>query len=60
CRLCQKRLKKSVFISGSSLSSHDLSVVAVLVCGHAYHADCLERKTDPENRQDPLCPLCLG
>ncbi|KAK6126909.1 hypothetical protein DH2020_039349 [Rehmannia glutinosa] len=59
CRICQKRLRKHPFIIENSISSSDLSVVAVLVCGHAYHADCLEQKTSQEDRQDPSCPLCV-
>lgn len=37
----------------------DNSVVAVLVCGHTYHADCLETRTCKEDRRDPPCPLCI-
>ncbi|KAK4391550.1 hypothetical protein Sango_1932800 [Sesamum angolense] len=58
CRICQKSLRKNPFIFNNSISSSDLSVVAVLVCGHAYHADCLEQKTSFEDRQDPPCPMC--
>ncbi|PIN00732.1 hypothetical protein CDL12_26763 [Handroanthus impetiginosus] len=39
CRVCHKRLKKNPFNIDNSISSNDLSVVAILVCGHAYHAD---------------------
>lgn len=59
CRICQKRLRKNPFIFESS-SSTDLSVVAVLVCGHVYHAECLEQKTSHEDSQDPPCPLCVN
>lgn len=45
CRLCQQRMG-------------DFSVVAVLVCGHVYHADCLEIRTHSEDRRDPPCPFC--
>ena len=41
-------------------SSTDLSVVAVLVCGHVYHAECLEQKTRHEDIRDPPCPLCVS
>lgn len=47
CRLC-------------SASTTDNSVVAVLVCGHIYHADCLETRTTYEDRRDPPCPLCIN
>nr|XP_043629301.1 uncharacterized protein LOC122600622 isoform X2 [Erigeron canadensis] len=46
CRLCQQRMR-------------DNSVVAVLVCGHIYHADCLEIRTSNEDKRDPPCPLCI-
>lgn len=60
CAICQKRLQKKPFVLDDSLPANDLSVVAVLVCGHAYHADCLEQKTNHEDRQDPPCPLCVS
>ncbi|XP_047944789.1 uncharacterized protein LOC125191310 isoform X3 [Salvia hispanica] len=57
CRICQKRLRKHPFIFENSPSTN-LSVVAVLVCGHVYHAECLEQKTSHVDSQDPPCPLC--
>ncbi|GER51593.1 RING/U-box superfamily protein [Striga asiatica] len=59
CRICNKRLRKHPFVIDNSISSSDLSVVAVLVCGHTYHADCLDQKTDQEEKHDPTCPLCV-
>ncbi|KAH7575027.1 hypothetical protein ACOSP7_005587 [Xanthoceras sorbifolium] len=41
----------------SKLSS-DNSVVAVLTCGHVYHAECLENITAEVNKYDPACPVC--
>ncbi|XP_042061706.1 uncharacterized protein LOC121805777 isoform X2 [Salvia splendens] len=58
CRICQKSLRKHPFMFENS-SSTDLSVVAVLVCGHVYHAECLEQKTRHEDSRDPPCPLCV-
>ncbi|KAK6945172.1 hypothetical protein RJ641_026274 [Dillenia turbinata] len=58
CGLCQKPFRWKLYSFGNSPSSSDVSVVAVLVCGHAYHADCLEQKTSYDNRRDPPCPLC--
>nr|GEU70401.1 hypothetical protein [Tanacetum cinerariifolium] len=43
-----------------SVSTSDLCVAAVLVCGHVYHADCLETKTPYADRRDPPCPLCVS
>lgn len=45
---------------GNSLSCNELAVVAVLVCGHVYHADCLEQRTSVEELRDPSCPMCAG
>ncbi|CAK9153181.1 unnamed protein product [Ilex paraguariensis] len=60
CGICQKLLKRRPYILENTVSSSDISVVAVLVCGHVYHADCLEQRTCHEDRRDPACPLCLG
>ncbi|XP_049393223.1 uncharacterized protein LOC125857661 [Solanum stenotomum] len=55
---------------GSGSSSFDLQTcgicakllnelaVAVLVCGHVFHAECLENMTSEINRYDPACPVC--
>ncbi|KAK8972900.1 hypothetical protein V6N11_057404 [Hibiscus sabdariffa] len=60
CGICQKHLRRKPYFLGNTLACAELSVVAVLVCGHAYHADCLEQRTSFENRRDPRCPLCSG
>ncbi|XP_021758309.1 uncharacterized protein LOC110723274 [Chenopodium quinoa] len=36
----------------------ELSVVAVLACGHVYHAECLETMTTEAEKYDPVCPIC--
>ncbi|KAJ8753196.1 hypothetical protein K2173_017785 [Erythroxylum novogranatense] len=60
CGICQKMLRRKPYFLGESLSSGEHSVVAVLVCGHIYHADCLEQKTSVEHICDPPCPSCLN
>ncbi|EOY31218.1 RING/U-box superfamily protein, putative [Theobroma cacao] len=60
CGICQKHLKRKPYLLGNALASGEFSVVAVLVCGHVYHADCLEERTSLEDRRDPPCPLCSG
>ncbi|XP_057968832.1 uncharacterized protein LOC131158176 [Malania oleifera] len=60
CEICQKLLKRKAFSLGNLPPSLDVSVVAVLVCGHVYHADCLDQRTCHEDRRDPPCPLCMG
>ncbi|KAF7022213.1 hypothetical protein CFC21_035026 [Triticum aestivum] len=53
CKLCSKLLKER-----STWSAHDLGVVAVLFCGHAYHANCLDSTTSECEKYDPPCPVC--
>ncbi|XP_038712695.1 uncharacterized protein LOC120006645 isoform X2 [Tripterygium wilfordii] len=60
CGICQKLLRRKPYFLRDGMSSGEYSVVAVLVCGHVYHANCLEARTGPEDRRDPSCPLCLG
>lgn len=45
CALCSKRVNVN-------------EVVAVLECGHLYHADCLEHLTPEISKYDPPCPVC--
>nr|KYP39193.1 hypothetical protein KK1_039526 [Cajanus cajan] len=59
CGICSKLLvEKSSWSTQKIIASNDLSVVAVLVCGHVYHAECLESMTPDTNKYDPACPVC--
>ncbi|XP_058757907.1 uncharacterized protein LOC131631148 [Vicia villosa] len=60
CMICEKPLRQKFNFMGNSLSCNELAVVAVLVCGHVYHADCLEQRTNLEEMRDPSCPICTG
>lgn len=61
CGLCQNLLRRKPYsVDSTQSSSGNLSVVAVLVCSHVYHADCLEQRTTYQDRRDPPCPLCAG
>ncbi|XP_027332890.1 uncharacterized protein LOC113847802 isoform X2 [Abrus precatorius] len=60
CGICEKPLSRKFNFLGSSVSCCELSVVAVLVCGHVYHADCLEQRTSLEELRDPPCSVCAG
>lgn len=59
CGICSKVLiEKSAWGTQKIISSNELSVVAVLACGHVYHAECLEVVTPEFNKYDPACPIC--
>eukprot|EP01018_Ginkgo_biloba_P006749 Gb_05774 [translate_table: standard] len=61
CGICSKLLsQRSPSSSETMMAANDLSVVAVLVCGHVYHAECLEQITSEASRQDPACPICVA
>ncbi|KAL8153939.1 hypothetical protein V2J09_011699 [Rumex salicifolius] len=53
CGACSKLLSERAFFVGD-----DVPVVAVLVCGHVYHAECLDTMTSEANKYDPACPIC--
>lgn len=60
CGACSKLLtERSTWSNQKFITGSDLSVVAVLVCGHAYHAECLEAMTPEADRYDPACPICM-
>lgn len=53
CGLCSKLLKERVTWKGN-----EIPIAAVLVCGHVYHAECLEAVTPEASKFDPSCPTC--
>ncbi|KAK7321774.1 hypothetical protein VNO77_32703 [Canavalia gladiata] len=61
CGACSKLFltERSTWNNQRFIASGDLSVVSVLVCGHAYHAECLEAMTPEADRYDPACPICM-
>lgn len=59
CGICAKLLsEKSPWSTQKFVAGNELSVVAVLICGHVYHAECLEIITPEFNKYDPACPVC--
>ncbi|WJX92935.1 hypothetical protein P8452_74514 [Trifolium repens] len=59
CGVCSKLLtEKLSWSSQKIIANNDLSVVSVLICGHVYHAECLESLTPEINKYDPACPVC--
>lgn len=38
--------------------TNELSVSAILACGHVYHGECLEQMTPEIDKFDPSCPIC--
>ncbi|KAI4316853.1 hypothetical protein L6164_024793 [Bauhinia variegata] len=59
CGACSKLLtERSSWSNHKFIASNDVAVVAVLVCGHVYHAECLETMTPEADRYDPACPIC--
>ncbi|XP_023533483.1 uncharacterized protein LOC111795354 [Cucurbita pepo subsp. pepo] len=59
CGVCLKLLtEKSSWSSQRIIANNELSVAAILTCGHVYHADCLESMTPEIHKYDPACPVC--
>ncbi|KAL7602254.1 hypothetical protein Lser_V15G24819 [Lactuca serriola] len=59
CGACSKLLtEKSSWGTQKIIANNELAVVAILICGHVYHAECLENMTDEMNKYDPACPVC--
>ncbi|CAN1791490.1 hypothetical protein LINPERHAP1_LOCUS19335 [Linum perenne] len=59
CGICLKLLTDRSLWSGQKLiANNELPVVAILTCGHVYHAECLETLTHEMTKYDPCCPIC--
>ncbi|KAL1208168.1 hypothetical protein V5N11_034887 [Cardamine amara subsp. amara] len=59
CGACSRSLsEKSLLSSQKIFATNELSVAAILACGHVYHSECLEQMTPEIDKFDPLCPIC--
>ncbi|CAH1450286.1 unnamed protein product [Lactuca virosa] len=64
CGVCSKLLTERSYwgnqkvAAAAGLAVNGLPVAAVLICGHVYHAECLENMTPEVNKYDPACPVC--
>ncbi|KAK1301352.1 hypothetical protein QJS10_CPB12g00060 [Acorus calamus] len=61
CGVCSKPLRNKSPWGAQKImagTNNELSVVAVLACGHVYHAECLEHATPEADRFDPPCMMC--
>lgn len=59
CGVCSKLLtERSSRGTQKLIVTTEIDVVAVLICGHVFHADCLECMTAEINKYDPICPVC--
>ncbi|KAG7618955.1 putative transcription factor C2H2 family [Arabidopsis thaliana] len=59
CGACSRPLsEKSLWSSQKIFMTNELSVSAILACGHVYHGECLEQMTLEIDKFDPSCPIC--
>ncbi|XP_010416897.1 PREDICTED: uncharacterized protein LOC109124645 isoform X1 [Camelina sativa] len=59
CGACLRSLsEKSLLSSQKIFATNELSVAAILACGHVYHSECLEQMTPEVDKFDPHCPIC--
>ncbi|ESQ53166.1 hypothetical protein EUTSA_v10025282mg [Eutrema salsugineum] len=59
CGACSRSLsEKSLWSSQKIFMTNELSVSAILACGHVYHGECLEQMTPEIDKFDPSCPIC--
>lgn len=60
CSLCCRDLSRwSPWSLETYGGSYDLPVVGVLVCGHTFHAECLEKSGSDTSKSNPHCPQCM-
>ncbi|XP_042398573.1 uncharacterized protein LOC121988912 isoform X2 [Zingiber officinale] len=60
CKICNDLVtKKSSWNFQREAPAKGPCVVAVLFCGHVYHAECLEKLTPETDAYDPPCPVCI-
>ncbi|WZZ02463.1 hypothetical protein YC2023_074791 [Brassica napus] len=60
CGACARPLsEKSLWSSQNIFMTNELSVSAILACGHVYHGDCLEQMTPEVDKFDPSCTICI-
>ncbi|KAI5413326.1 hypothetical protein KIW84_057796 [Lathyrus oleraceus] len=60
CGACTKLLfDKSAWSNQKFVANSDFSFVVVLICGHTFHAECLETMTAEADKYDPSCPICM-
>lgn len=59
CKVCSRVLnERSPFSTQKIIAARENPLIAVLACGHVYHADCLENITIEVDQYDPNCPIC--
>ncbi|XP_010446436.1 PREDICTED: uncharacterized protein LOC104729214 [Camelina sativa] len=59
CGACSRPLSEKSLWSGQKIyMTNELSVSAILACGHVYHGECLEQMTPEIDKFDPSCPIC--
>jgi hypothetical protein len=58
CFLCENDLAHSPLPTDEELESDKFPDVAVLPCGHAFHAMCLQQAIPEDQMRDPSCFVC--
>uniref|UniRef100_A0A1J3K6E6 RING-type domain-containing protein n=1 Tax=Noccaea caerulescens TaxID=107243 RepID=A0A1J3K6E6_NOCCA len=59
CGACSRSLSGVSLLSSQKIfATNELSIAAILACGHVYHSECLEHMTPEADKFDPPCPIC--